>query len=75
MRLDVSIVSICHWRPGGFLESHWSSVHVGRLKKLGFNVAKDGNNSNNSSSNSNSNSNSNNNNNNNNKVGALISKE
>lgn len=30
------------WRPGGFLESFWSSTHVGRLGMLGLMLLKDG---------------------------------
>lgn len=34
MRLDVPVVPIWRWRPRGFLESCWSSAHVGIPKKL-----------------------------------------
>lgn len=38
--LDASAVSIWHWRSGESLESHWSPIHIGRLKKLGSDVRK-----------------------------------
>lgn len=34
-RLDTSAAPIWHWRPGGFLGSQCSVVHVGELKNLG----------------------------------------
>lgn len=30
LRLDISAVPAWHWKSRGFLESHWSSIHLGR---------------------------------------------
>jgi hypothetical protein len=34
---DIGVTVLC-LRPGGFLESNVSSVHVGKLKKLGLGI-------------------------------------
>lgn len=40
-RLEVSAAPVWYSRHGKFLENFRSSVHTGRLKRLGSNVRKD----------------------------------
>lgn len=39
-KIDTSAVPFWSWRPGSFLESHWFSVHIGNLRKLGSDVSR-----------------------------------
>lgn len=43
-RLETPAILIWFQRPGEFLGSHWSSAHLGRLKKLGSDAGENGSN-------------------------------